>query len=225
MSVASRVRGACAALTLCSAIGMSPPTTAAEMPAYMGIMVAGPSPGETARQNVLALNAAMFGLYGNSGKVFGRNILAQHPVILGLFTGEGGRFILYRPGNATLEAPSVPVVYQLLKSVGHSTMVVPVLAGPYIDKPEDQSWRAPMAGFRAALQAALDGLDRTEMREDWRSTNREILARNIAFIDECLGKGVVTYAAVKAFSESQGPVLKKIIAWAAETQVAHWMGV
>jgi hypothetical protein len=30
---------------------------------------------------------------------------------------------------------------------------------------------------------------------------------------------------VKAFSESQGPVLKKIIAWAAETQVAHWMGV
>src|SRR5215218_6113736 len=54
MSVASRVRGACAALTLCSAIGMSSPTTAAEMPAYMGIMVAGPSPGETARQNVLA---------------------------------------------------------------------------------------------------------------------------------------------------------------------------
>src|SRR5215203_2925850 len=158
MSVASRVRGACAALTLCSAIGMSPPTTAAEMPAYMGIVVAGPSPGETARQNVLALNAAMFGLYGNSGKVFGRNILAQHPVILGLFTGEGGRFILYRPGKATLEAPSVPVVYQLLKSVGHSTMVLPVLAGPYIDKPEDQSWRAPMAGFRAALQAALDGL-------------------------------------------------------------------
>lgn len=107
MSVASRVRGACAALTLCSAIGMCPLTTAAEMPAYMGIMVAGPSPGETARQNVLALNAAMFGLYGKSGKVFGRNILAQHPVILGLFTGEGGRFILYRPGNATLEAPSV----------------------------------------------------------------------------------------------------------------------
>src|SRR3954451_21083156 len=104
MSVASRVRGACAALTLCSAIGMSPPATAAEMPAYMGIMVAGPSPGETARQNVLALNAAMFGLYGNSGKVFGRNILAQHPVILGLFTGEGGRFILYRPEKATLAA-------------------------------------------------------------------------------------------------------------------------
>ena len=209
MSVASRVGGACAALTLCSAIGMSPPITAAEMPAYMGIMVAGPSPGETARQNVLALNAAMFGLYGNSGKVFGRNILAQHPVILGLFTGEGGRFILYRPGKATLEAPSVPVVYQLLKSVGHSTMVLPVLAGPYIDKPEDQSWRAPMAGFRAALQAALDGLDRTEMREDWRSTNCEILARNIA---RCV-----------AFSEVR--LLKKIIAWAAETQVAHWMGV
>jgi len=82
-----------------------------------------------------------------------------------------------------------------------------------------------MAAFRARLQAALDGLDQTEIQEDWRGTSSEILANDIAFIDECLGKGVINFAAVKEFSERQGPKLKKIIAWAAETQVAHWMSV
>jgi hypothetical protein len=63
------------------------------------------------------------------------------------------------------------------------------------------------------------------MQPDWRTTTRDILAANIAFIDECLGKGVVSFASVKNFTEKQGPKLKKIIAWAAQTQVAHWMAV
>ena len=201
--------------------------TPSQLPPYMGVIVGGdsPSPAETAKQNVLALNTAMFGLYGDSGRIFQRNILAQHPVILALFSGAGGRFILYRPGKPPLEAPSVPGVYQLLKSVGHSTMVLPVLAGPRIDKAGDQSWRAPMQSFRVQLQAAVDGLDRTEMPEEWRGVVRTILVENIAFIDGCLGKGVISFAAVKEFSERQSPRLKRIIAWAAETQVAHWMRV
>ena len=79
------------------------------------------TPAEVANNNVLALNTAMFGLYETAGRVFQHNILAKHPIILGLFSGAGGRFILYRPGKA-LERPSVPIVYQLMKSTGHSTM-------------------------------------------------------------------------------------------------------
>ncbi len=70
--------------------------------------------------------------------MFQRYILAQRPVILGLFSGAGGRFILYRPGAAPLEAPPVPVVYQLLKSVGHSTMALSEVVAPYIDNPANQ---------------------------------------------------------------------------------------
>ena len=197
------------------------------MPPYMDVIVAGqpPSPADTARQNVLALNTAMFGLYDGAGRIVRGNILAQHPVILGLFNGAGGRFILYKPGAAPVEAPSVPVVYQLLKSVGHATMVIPVVAGPHIDKPADQSWRAPLAGYRTQLQAALDSLDQTEMREDWRGDVKTIVATDIEFIDACLKSGVISFAAVQEFTRKQGPVLKHIIAWAAETQVAHWMTV
>src|SRR3954468_12572605 len=157
-------------LRSCAAVAFlaiaAPAVRAAELPDYMNIIVGGKSPSaaETAKQNVLALNSAMFGLYDASARTFKNNILSQHPVILALFSGAGGRFILYRPGMAPVEAPSVPGVYQLLKSVGHSTMVLPVLAGPHIDKPTDQSWRAPMAAFRARLQAAMDGLDQTEIQ-------------------------------------------------------------
>ena len=97
-----------------------PAASAPDTPAYMEA-IAGPiasSPAETATNNVLALNTAMFGLYDAAGRVFQKNILAQHPVILGLFSGAGGRFILYRPGIPPLEAPSVPIVYQLLNPSG-----------------------------------------------------------------------------------------------------------
>ena len=218
----------CCGMLLVVGLAASVPSARADtLPPYMNIIVGGaaPSAGDTARQNVLALNAAMFGLYDKSARAFRKNILAQHPVILALFSGAGGRLILYRPGMAPVDAPSVPIVYQLMKSVGHATMVLSVMAGPHIDKPADQSWRSSFASFRAQLKAALDGLDQTGIQEDWRGTMREILANDIAFIDECLGKGVISFATVKAFTETQGPKLKKIIAWAAETQVAHWMGV
>ena len=64
------------------------------LPPYMDLIVGGtaPSTADVARQNVLGLNSAMFELYGSAGRVVQRNLLAQHPVILGLFTGAGGRF-------------------------------------------------------------------------------------------------------------------------------------
>src|SRR5215471_4384129 len=85
---------------LLSGLGASSALAAADMPAYMDVIVAGepPSPAETATQNVLALNTAMFGLYDESGRIFRRKLLSQHPVILALFNGAGGRFILYKPG-------------------------------------------------------------------------------------------------------------------------------
>jgi hypothetical protein len=183
------------------------------------------SPAETATKNVLALNSAMFELYGDAAQVFRANILKQHPVILGLFSGAGGRFILYRPGMEPLEAPQVPMIYQVLKSVGHSTMALSEVVAPYIDNPDNQSWRGSMLAYRSRMQTALDGLDKVSMSQEWRDNNRTILQNNIAFMDECLAAGKITMASMQAFAKKQGPFLKKNIAWAAQTQVAHWMSV
>ena len=218
------IRLATAAMLLC---GTAVAAAAQNLPAYMA-PIAGKTaatPSEMATKDVLALNTGMFELYDDASKVFQQNLLSKHPVILGLFSGAGGRFILYRPGMAPLEAPQVPIVYQLLKSVAHSTMALAQVAGPYLDNPEDKSWRGAMLAYRSRMQSALDGLDLTPMEPDWRTNNRIILQNNISFMDDCLAKGIISFAALEAFSKKQAPFLALNVAWAAQTQVGHWMTV
>jgi hypothetical protein len=203
------------------------PAARAEPPAFMA-PIAGPlktPPNQIGDQNVLALNSAMFDLYSTAGRVFQHNILARHPLILGLFSGAGGRFILYRPGQPPLEAPPVPIVYQLMKSVGHSTMALSEVVVPYLDNPDNQGWHASLLAYRSRMQSALDTLNSAEMPDDWRATARTILKNNITFMDACAEKGAISTADLQSFADQQAPELKKVIAWAAQTQVNHWMDV
>lgn len=213
------------ALLAFSSLGLT--THAAELPKDLQSLVGTPVPvaGAVENANVLALNRAMFELYGDAAEIFRKNILNNHPVILALFSGAGGSFTLYRPGQPPLEAPSVPLVYQLLKSVGHSTMALAQVVGPYLDNPKDKSWVAPMLAFRSRMQSALDGVNATDMPAEWKANNQIILAANIAFMDDCLKKGSISHADLKAFSVKQAPYLAKDVEWAAQTQVAHWMKV
>jgi hypothetical protein len=220
-------RLACVMLTAIALAATTARATADDLPAYMQAIAGrtASSPAETATKDVLALNTGMFDLYDAAAKIFQGNMLARHPVILALFSGAGGRFILYRPGQVPLEAPSVPIVYQLLKSVDHSTMAMAEVVGPYLDNPDNQSWRGPMLAYRSRMKLALDGLDATPMPAEWRDNNRAILQNNIAFMDACLAKGAISSASLAPFTQKQEPYLKRNVAWAAQTQVAHWMSV
>jgi len=207
--------------------GSSAISNAQTLPAYMA-PIAGKtdaSPSDIATKDVLALNTGMFELYGDAANIFQKNFLSNHPVILGLFSGAGGRLVLYRPGMPPLDAPQVPMVYQLLKSVGHSTMALAEVVGPYLNNPTDKSWRGSMLAYRSRMQSALDGLDATPMQPDWRPNNRTILQNNIAFMDDCVAKGMITFAMLEAFSKKQAAFLAENVAWAAQTQVGHWMTV
>ncbi len=44
-------------------------------------------------------------------------------------------------------------------------------------------------------------------------------------MDGCLERGAITMADLQGFADKQAPQLAKVIAWAAETQVSHWMDV
>src|SRR5712671_4809957 len=219
----------CAYATMASImlLGLDPVAEAQDLPSFMAPIAGRPSssPADTATKNVLALNSMMFELYDDAARVFQANLLSKHPVILGLFSGAGGRFILYRPGMAPLEAPSVPIVYQLMKSVGHSVMALSEVVAPYLDNEANQSWRGPLLAYRSQMQTALDTLDATDMQADWRTTSRTLLQNNIAFMDACAESGAITLADLQDFARKQAPLLKGNIAWAAETQVNHWMGV
>src|SRR5262245_36156844 len=153
--MSSRIlRNLCACLSTAAFLLSSSPARADELPPELQVIVQSltTSPGDVANKNVLALNSAMFDLYGASAQIFKANILAHHPVILALFSGAGGRFILYRPGEPPLDGPPVPLVYQLLKSVGHSTMALAEIVMPYLNSPTDQSWRGSLLAFRSRMQ-------------------------------------------------------------------------
>ncbi len=222
------IRRLCLLTVVCSVTALAACASKAEdIPAYMDVIVGATAldAAATAKQNVLALNTGMFELYGETGRLVQSSILAQHPVILGLFTTGGGRFILYRPGQPPLDGPPVPEAYQLLKSVSHSVMALGVVVGPHIDKPDDKSWQPSLLSYRARLNAALESLDATSMPADWRANNRELIAGNIAFIDKAIADGLISFASVQDFALKQKNRLKRNIQWAADTQVKHWMSV
>jgi hypothetical protein len=79
--------------------------------------------------------------------------------------------------------------------------------------------------YGSRMQFALDGLDVAPMRDDWRPISRAVLENNIAFMDGALKANVISTEAMQEFAKKQGPLLKKNITWAAQTQVEHWMGV
>ena len=59
----------------------------------------------------------------------------------------------------------------------------------------------------------------------WRETVRTLLSENIQYINLCLARNEITSIDLESFGKKQGPNLKLVIAWAAQTQVHHWMGV
>ena len=184
------------------------------------------APAALATRDVLQLNTSMFALYDNAGKIFQRNILAKHPIILALFSGAGGRMILYRPGQPPEEAPSVPMRlpdHEVDRPQHHGDL----RGGHAVSSatpPTRAGWRRCCA-YRTQMKTALDGVDTLPIQDDWKPAVKNILGNNVAFMDDCLAKGVITMEALQAFAKKQAPDIKLIINWAASTQVKHWMGV
>jgi hypothetical protein len=202
--------------------------SAEKLPDYMSVIVGNGSPmtkAEAAEQSVLGLDIAMFGIYDDAQRKFQKNFLAQHPVIMGLFSNQGGTLTLFRPGKEPVYAPPVPIRYQLYKSIGHSALAIFELAGAHLGTVSDQSWEVSMRGFRAANQSALDGLDAVDLSPEARENQRNVLKSNLKFMDACLSKGTYSFADIQNYSTEVKPYLLTNITWGATTQVEHWMEV
>ena len=179
-----------------------------------------------AEHAVLALNSSMMRFYEDSLTKFKQNMRDRVPIILALFTGQGGQLILFRPGQPAEFAPPVPIVYQLAKSVGHSTMAIYEIVSPYLSNAKaNQLWRAPLQMYRTQNQTALDGLGALDISEEDRTILRTILERNLAFMDDCLAKGAYTYEDLEKYIRGTTPISVKTIGIGSSAQVGHWMTV
>src|SRR6201993_5196111 len=199
------------------------------IPQFMNLVLDDEQPASArvvAEGAVLALNESMILFYEASLAKFKQNMRDRVPIILALFTGEGGQMILYRPGHAAEVAPPVPIVYQLAKSVGHSTMAIYEIVSPHLsDAYTNHLWRPPLEMYRAQNQTALNSLGALDISEDDRSVLRAILERNLAFMDESIAKGGYSYQDVKKFIGDTVPHSIKTIGIGSGAQVGHWMNV
>jgi hypothetical protein len=226
VGLALSYRGACLALLGVSLVGL--PAHGGDIPDFLRVVIANRKPaGEcaVAEKNVLALDTSMMDIYDGSLAQYKRNMREQVPIILALFSEGGGRMILYRPGHEPLVADPVPIVYQLVKSVSHSSMAVYQLIAPYMGDPSDKSWHGPMQVFRTRCQTAFDSLDGLNVSAEDRAILETILTKNLAFMDECLKSGTFTTEQVEQFARGTARYFGKTIGIAARAQVTHWMDV
>src|SRR5436305_1637246 len=162
---------------------------AGEIPEYLrNVVVPLPmtSPKALAVRDALALDHQMQVIYSGSLQTYKKNLLAMSPVILGLFSNQGGEFYLYLPGKPMIQAPRVPVGYEVCKSCGHSAMAVYQITAPYLGNPDDPSWRTPMAQYLALQEATLAGFESIDLQEGAKDSAKTLLRNNIAFMKECL---------------------------------------
>jgi len=205
------------------------PVAAADLPESVAIVASdGPPPtkDQLAFRNLYQLNRSMQTVFTSALGVTQKNLRDRIPLVMGLFSAQGGRFILYRPGQPPLEAPPVPPIYQIAKAAAHSALATYGLTAPVIkDSKADQSWVAPMREFRTEVQTARDSLDDLAITAEERAIVRATLDRVQTFLDTCLKNGSFTYDEVVAFARGVEPYAEKLIGLAATAQVTHWYEV
>jgi hypothetical protein len=203
---------------------------AADVPDFMKIVEinegAPTSNSKIAYNDIYALNDGMFSIYDHSLAQFKSNFRSRQNLIMGLFSGKGGRFILYRAGQPPLEAPSPPPVYAMAKSVGHCAMATYDLVAPYCaDASSDLSWKSEMLAYRSRVKSAIESLDSADVKPEDRDLMKDTLRQVAAFMDKCLAHNTYTYADIEAYAHGVKPDLAKLITLASSTQVGHWYKV
>ena len=186
------------------------------------------SKSQIAANNVSSLDQKMQSIYASNLKsVFKKNLLNNYPVILALFSEGGGKFYLYVPmQKEPIIAPPVPQIYVLAKSVGHSAMATYQLLIPYVnDANTNSSWRAPVKIFLTANKSALKSVNQLNVSAAQKTAFKNVLQRNIKFMSQCLKNNNFNLNDIRAFATSQGVDLKKLIGYATEAQVNHWVSV
>ena len=179
----------------------------------------------------LLLDSQMNVYYAKSLDRYTGEFRAKHPIILGLFSNEGGDFYLYMPGKTTpIQAPPVPVQYQVVKGVSHSSMAIYAILQPYFATADNapaagDGWKAELTAYRAEQANTLAQADQLGLEPDALTAVKEILTNNISFIDETLAAGVIDRQKINAWIKEVVPHFTTTIGTAATYQVDHWMEV
>jgi hypothetical protein len=177
-----------------------------------------------AESHVVQLNQNMFPIYGAALETFKKQFMSEHPVILALFSGAGGRMILYRPGQAPIEAPSPDRTYQLVKSVGHTGIAIYSILIPHVKDPKaNPVWQPQLKAMSESIAKALSSNKELKIDDSTRTLIRDMLTVEKKFVDSVIAKGTYSEKELREFTRGLKPWIKKIGNVAGQVQVNHWV--
>ncbi|MDG2423954.1 MAG: hypothetical protein P8M22_08250 [Phycisphaerales bacterium] len=145
----------------------------------------------------------------------------QSPVILALFNGSGGKYILRRNGKQVAVEP-VPPIYKKIKSVSHTLVGIFEIVSPYFEYSESGNWRTDLSEYNDYMKEALATLGNTGMPAEFENNCRIILEGGIAFMDQVLKSGKFTADDYSNYAKPLLPTVMKNVTLAGKLQVDHF---
>ena len=173
---------------------------------------------KAASQRLYDLDSKMQKNYTATQRLVGESL---SPVIIALFNGEGGKYILRRNGNTEAVEP-VPETYQQIKSVSHTLVGLFEIVAPYFKASGIDNWRPKLQEYSTMLKNALATLDQVGLPENAEKNCRTILQGGVRFADKALMSGSFSADEYSSYAKSVWPAVQQNIELAAKLQVDHF---
>lgn len=171
-----------------------------------------------AATRLYTLDSTMQRNYADTQRLIGEK---QSPVILAMFNGVGGQYILRRNGQKIAAEP-VPALYQQIKSVSHTIVGVYEIIAPYFANSETGNWRPKLTEYNQMLKEALATLGNVGMPPEVEANCRTILQGDIDYTDKILKEGSFSAESFSAYAKSILPAISENVALAGKLQVDHF---
>lgn len=145
---------------------------------------------------------------------------------------------LMREGHEPVTANFTPPLFHRFKEVAHIPFGVHVTLVPYVGRPTETAWRAPLRRLLDHVVAAESVLGTIGIPEARMARERRIVADSLAFMRSVLATGAVDAAALRAYSRAMAPLVLAaaddaaalqidglhalVSRWRAELSAAEW---
>lgn len=176
---------------------------------------------DEASDRLYTLDSLMQSNYAKTQHAVGQ---MQSPVILAMFNGVGGKYILRRDGKEVAVEP-VPPLYEQVKSVSHTLVGIFEIISPYLQYSESGNWRPALTEFNTNMKDALATLGNVGMPEKVEENCRKILQGGIDFMDNALATGRFNAKDYSNYAQPLLPAVMENVTLAGKLQVDHFESV
>ncbi|MDI1351792.1 MAG: hypothetical protein PSV35_03335 [bacterium] len=180
---------------------------------------------KSAEKNITNLELKMLEVHDKQNVEFKNEFLKSHPIIVALENSSGGKFILYRPNKDPILAPSVPITYQLLKSVYHTSLTIYEMTLLALNNPNTSTLKINLLTYRVSCQIALDSLNTLIIDKTKDANMRNILETNLKYLNKCLQKNNIRKTDIDEYLYQVKPYLDENLKLRSKIQIDHWMKV